>query len=607
MIKSVLALILSISFVAAAQQQQPKPEPAKPAPPQQTAGFITPSDVNVRIEPDARMFVVMAAINVAGFDYETAGQPLSPARVEIRKDLATVSPQLKEKLAAFYKSHRRAGVDEASDAARYAAVSLLMTQPPGFSIYAALDTLPADLRQLLSSEKGETEPTFVKLVREFYLTSGIRNLIPKYMTVGTAYATAYRQPIGSLIYQTLEYFHTNPETIINMRPLVITSSETETKSRKSTQKIVARNRTRQVFVMPEPLGTFNSSFVRGDILNQKDDLLTRRTGDDYIVIIGPSKTVNIDAVRQALIRFVLDPIIERHLKVSLEFKDPILKLVGSVPTAGKEYNSSVYLIIRESLAQAAETRLRRITAMAGGPSYSDDDATYDLAQAYLRGAVLSFHFYDALKGLEQVGISIETFFDEMIATTKFEREAGRTKEFEPVVARVSSARRAKAARPETATDPEEAAGSSVAKKVLLSDDLIRQRKFAEARPILESVIAAEPNNARALYGMAQVISQTPSPVELDPKADEDDKIQAQHERLGQSIKLYQKAIDNASPEAEAWLIQWSHVLLGRIYDFQEFRGDAVAEYEKAIKMGEIRNGALNEANEGKLRPYRQRN
>jgi len=609
MIRSVLAIILSVSFAAAAQEQKAKPETSQPQPQQELAGFITPSDVNVRIEPDARMFVVMAAINVAGFDYETGGMPLSPARAEIRKDLAALTPQLKEKLTAFYRSHRRPGMDEASDAARYAALSLLMTPPPGFSIYTSQDqTLPADLQQLLTIGKDEKEPTFVKLVREFYLTSGIRNLIPKYLTVGTAYATVYRQPVGNLIYQTLEYFHTNPETIINMRPLVINSSEADSSSKKPTQKVFARNRTRQVFVIPEPLGTFNSSFVRGDILNQKEDLLTRRVGDDYIVIVGPSRAVNMDAVRQALIRFVIDPIVERHLRASLDYKDPILKLVGAVPTAGKEFGPSVYLIIRESLAQAAESRLRRISSSSGGPPYSEDDAIYDLAQAYLRGAVLSFHFYDSLKGLEQVGISIETFFDEMLATTKFDREAGRTKDFEPVVARVSAARRAKASKPETsAANPDDATGSSVAKKILMSDDLIRQKKFVEARAVLESLLATEPNNARALYGMAQVISQTPSPAELDPKSEENDKIQAQHDRLERSIKLYQKAIENASLESEAWLIQWSHVLLGRIYDFQEFRGDAIAEYEKAIKMGEIKDGALSEAREGKLRPYGQKN
>jgi tetratricopeptide (TPR) repeat protein len=193
----------------------------------------------------------------------------------------------------------------------------------------------------------------------------------------------------------------------------------------------------------------------------------------------------------------------------------------------------------------------------------------------------------------------------MVATTKFDREAERTKEFEAVIARVSAARRARTAK--NVAEPGEAVIGPIAKKILMSDDLIRQKKFGEAKNLLESVIATAPNNARALYGMAQVISQTPSAVELDPKADEDDKIQSQHDRLEQSIKLYRKAIENASPESESWLIQWSHVLLGRIYDFQEFRVDAVVEYEKAIAMGEIPNGAFKEANEGKQRPYGQKN
>jgi hypothetical protein len=48
------------------------------------------------------------------------------------------------------------------------------------------------------------------------------------------------------------------------------------------------------------------------------------------------------------------------------------------------------------------------------------------------------------------------------------------------------------------------------------------------------------------------------------------------------------------------------VLIGRILDFQEFRADAVAEYEKAIALGEVANGAYKEALEGKQRPYGQR-
>ena len=596
-------LIAGCLVASALAQQAPQVKKPEGVPRQTAGGFIAPPEANVRIAPDVRTFVVMAALNVAGFDYETGGQPLSPARLALRKDLAGLDPKLKEKLAVFYRAHRRADGDETGDAARYAALSLLMTEPPAFTVYQSADRpIPNDLLPLLAPD-GDLREGFVSLIREFYLKSGVKELIPKYIGIGEAYAAAYRTPVGSVIYEVLDYFRTKPETVINMRPLVVTTGEIEGKKQKET--IITRSRTRQVFVIPDPLAPLDTATVRGDILNQKEDLLARKVGDDYIVIVGPSRSVNSDSVRQAVIRFVIDPMVERHLKASLEYKDQITKLVASVPTAAKQYASSVYLVVRESLAQAAETRMRRINAIAARGSYGDDDATFDLAQAYLRGAVLSFHFYESLAGLEKVGIGMEDFFDHMVGNARFDREAARTKEFEAVVERVS-ARRSRPSKAGTGEGSAEAVMGVMAARILKSDDLIRERRFKEAGAILGEVLAAEPQNARALYGMAQVVTQTPSALELDPKADENDRIQKQHDRLERAIKLFRKAIENASMDSQRWLIQWSHLFLGRIYDFQEFREDAIAEYTKAIALGDIANGAYKEALEGKQRPYGQK-
>jgi tetratricopeptide (TPR) repeat protein len=601
--KSILAFLIGLSLVSATLAQQAKPQPKKPEQPAAVAeaGFIPPSDVNVRIEPDVRTLVVMAAINVAGFDYEAQGQPLSPARAELRKDLANLNPQIKQELAEFYKAHRRPDVDEAVDAQRYAALSLLMTAPPAFSIYTRDDNndgkpenIPDDLQPLIKDG-------FVRLVSRFYTSSGIKELLPKYVKVGQVYSTAYRRPVGEMIYKTLEYFHTKPETIVNMRPLVVETKDPQGGNKRETQRMISRTRTRQVFVIPDPFAALEASVIRDDILNQKEDILSRRVGDDYTLIIGPSNTPNRAAIRATLIRFVVDPMIERHLKASLEYRDQILDLMGSVPTAVKYLGPSVYLVLRQSLAGAAEARMRRIQSAETGVPYSEDDAVYDLAQSYLRGAVLAFHFYDSLKGFEQVGINIEDFFDQMVATTKFDREAARAREFEPIVARVSAARKSASARAPREADP-----GAAMNKILLLDDLIRQRRFDEARPILEEIFAAQPNNARVLYGLAQIKSQVPTAVENDANADENDKIQAQHDRLEAAMKLYRKAIENASKDSERWLVQWSYVSIARILDFQEFRADALAEYEKAIALGDVPNGAYKEALEGKQRPFGQK-
>src|SRR5438067_8042188 len=252
MIHSILAFLLCLGLASSALAQETPG--AVPSNQQRSAGFILPADVNVRVESDPRTLVVMAAINVAGFDAETGGQPLSPLRAELRKDLTKIDPQLRAKLAAFYQAHRRAGVDEMTDATRYAALRLLMTPPPGFNVHTPPGVvLPEELQTLMSVDDKGTEPTIQRLVREFYLTSGFKNVLAKYTQVADAYATAYRQPVGELIYQLLEYFHASPETIINMRPLVISPTDTEVRRKKQNPTVVARNRSRQVFVITDPL------------------------------------------------------------------------------------------------------------------------------------------------------------------------------------------------------------------------------------------------------------------------------------------------------------------------------------------------------------------
>src|SRR5262249_27966750 len=107
----VVFLCFSICFATVARQQPSSGKPEtkvertsdpKPSGPGQTLFATTrppaaraddgilvpPADVNVHLESDQRMFVVMAALNAAGFDYEPAGESMSPARVELRKDLS---------------------------------------------------------------------------------------------------------------------------------------------------------------------------------------------------------------------------------------------------------------------------------------------------------------------------------------------------------------------------------------------------------------------------------------------------------------------------------------------------------------------------------------
>jgi tetratricopeptide (TPR) repeat protein len=141
-----------------------------------------------------------------------------------------------------------------------------------------------------------------------------------------------------------------------------------------------------------------------------------------------------------------------------------------------------------------------------------------------------------------------------------------------------------------------------ATEIIEADKLVTQKRFAEAKPILEKILAQSAGNARALFGLAQVVEHIPDPTEVDEQASDEDRASAQMERLERAVNLYRRAALSASPR-EQWLASWSHVYAGRILDFLELRDEAVAEYQAAVKVGDVPQGAFKEAKVGVERPY----
>jgi hypothetical protein len=134
--KLFFALLLCLYAAALAAAQQAGSQQDKSTAQAQPPGFIPPGDVNVRIEPDAER--LDGGAHAAGFDNDLPANRFRRPEPSCEKTLLA-DPQLKEKLAAFYNAHRRPGVEESVDAARYAALSLLMTTPPAFSVYQSDD------------------------------------------------------------------------------------------------------------------------------------------------------------------------------------------------------------------------------------------------------------------------------------------------------------------------------------------------------------------------------------------------------------------------------------------------------------------------------------
>jgi hypothetical protein len=117
----------------------------------------------------------------------------------------------------------------------------------------------------------------------------------------------------------------------------------------------------------------------------------------------------------------------------------------------------------------------------------------------------------------------------------------------------------------------------------------------------------QPNNARVLYGLADVTSKKATTLE------DADRVE---EALFAAVEYYRLAAKNASPETEKWLMQRSYVAAAKILDFiaennpalaEKLSADAAAAYELAIKLGKVEGGAYDEAEQAlKVRGQKQK-
>ena len=169
-----LAALLLVSSLAQAQNTQPAPAPGAqqaqtPASQPRQAGFDL-SEYGVRIQPEPRLIVMMAALDAAGFDPTPQGQEPSAFRAQLRRDQAGLDEDLRKRLSNFYRSNKLPGQATAAEqASRYISLAYAVGPAPDFEAPARSIDLPTGLLDVLD---------FAALVREFYKKSGIAERLP---------------------------------------------------------------------------------------------------------------------------------------------------------------------------------------------------------------------------------------------------------------------------------------------------------------------------------------------------------------------------------------------------------------------------------------------
>ena len=583
-----LCLVLIFSSAAFAQTDKPKEKSPAPAPtassPAQRPSSrlslgerqsVTLADLNVEILADNRVIAMMAALNAAGFDFEPGNRQLSGLRQQLRTDLQTINPSLARRLRDYFISHSAkisGGRTDASAVAPYLSLALTMTAPPTFSIDSAVEKLPEDVREITD---------FALLLEEFYRETKFSTLMPKYAQAYAAAAKTYPTGAASAVANVIQYLHTDP--ILELPPLYKQRVSVNNKLPETSLK--SANRIRRFVILP-------------DLLNSSNAVNLRVIQDTYYVFLGSSVDAH-TAVRRSFLRFVLDPIVEKQVQEVRDIGPDLRKLAEARgDKLAPEYkNSNAFFQIADSLMRAVDTRLDSLEAIIV-QKFADDKAfikaledeneraIYELSFAYERGAVLVYHFYEQMKQAEDAGIDVRQYLSSMLQNIKFDQETARLTDNAQRIERYKVAREAAAKNAPNLSTSISNADKGIIAKLDQADQLVRMQQFNDARTILRGVLQESPNNARAYYGLAEIGSKIAVKIEDQSKRDEE---------LYASVQYYKDAATNASQETEKWLIQRSYVAAAKILEFLDQPGDADAAYDLAIKMGDIPNGAYQDA------------
>ncbi|MCW5961297.1 MAG: hypothetical protein KIS76_14125 [Pyrinomonadaceae bacterium] len=567
------------------------------------------TEFGVRIEPDKRVIVVLAALEAAGIN-----TPLTEKGDEFRRklnaDIAGISPALKTRMSTFVAQYkkRNARSTDSEIIAPFVQMAYALDPVPDLTEPSRSTDLPGELLDVLD---------FAPLVRDFFrevkMSQKIDDYYKEYQKIGDAMRPSTAVMVGTL----LDYLNTRPELSYVER--VKNTAQAAKGTKRKIEATERRERDRRFFVVPEllaPKGTIN--FVN--------------VGDDYYAIVPPGTDLSTSEARRAFLQFVLDPVVLDNteqifaqrpaIKTLLDARRKInpsispdfvlaisRSLVAAVDARQVEYERSRIANLqarqaiaaievedeklkkegkfvqteRDALKKAVVAKLNEFTRQL-----SDETAVL-LSDAYESGAVLVFHFADKLKGMEDSGFDITESVGNMIASLDAAKETDRIAEFSEARARGIAERER---RKLSIADQANVIENPLTKRLLEIETEIKSKNYDVARISLKNLLKTEPvendpnEKVRVFYSLGRVESL--SAEAANNPEDRNNHLVAAQQAYSNVIKFKTDTTDKA-------LISLAYVALARIYEFSDQSEYAVKVYEAAINVGDIPGGAYAQA------------
>lgn len=593
--KKALIFVFVLVFASAVFAQNAP----NPAPNSVRATDLT--QYGVRIAPDKRLIVMMAALEVAGVD-NNLGESGNAFRQKLRADLGTVNPELVQKMQNFIASYKSRHSNLSSEAltAPFVSLAYAIGQAPDFTEPLRSADLPDDLLEVLD---------FTPLVREFYRTTNFEAKMPEYLKLYQEEGDKLRPSTILMVETLLDYLKTKPQLYTYDRV------KTEVADPKNKNKKVEGYKTvekeRKFFIVPDllaPVGTVNF----------------RNIGDEYYLVVPPNTNLRFSEARRGYLQYVLDPLILKNAKDIAGFREGIKSLLDERRKFDENISPDVFIAVSRSLVAAIDARekesysvqiatdkARGEIELARGVEAkkavsakleSDkkalaDETALELSRAYERGAVLAFYFANQLKGVENSGFDIASALNTMVAGMNPAGEQRRLAEFADARQRATTAReeRRKLAEKSAVVDSEKNRRLLEIKKKLEAVEALTQaeitkkegaRNFEEVEKQLKKLLEEYPNEASVYYALGRIYS-------LSAREAFDEGLRDR--RLEDAKLHYGNAIRQATTDTDPALVQLSYVAVGRIFEFEEDFNAAVQSYKQALRFGNANVGAYNEA------------
>ncbi|HEV2881389.1 MAG TPA: tetratricopeptide repeat protein [Pyrinomonadaceae bacterium] len=583
---------------AATADAQPTPRPRS-----NRSGALDLSDYGVRIEPEPRLLVMMAALDAAGFDPTPAGRAPTEFRALVRRDQENLDAELRTRMRRFYDLNKLkdASATPAQQAARYVSLAYALGPAPTFDAPARSDDLFPGVLDVLD---------FAPLLREFYAKSGIAARLPAYLAAHQTEGDRLRPQTAEMLRAVLTYLHTRPVTLTLERVPV---KNPAAKPKKDAPPVfITRERERRFRLVP-------------DLLAVPGSINFRVIGDDYFAVVPQGLDPASSEVRRAYLQYVIDPVILRFNREIALKRTEIRSLIDERAAAAPAGVSmpDVFPAVARSLVAAADARMHfgaRTRALAEQTSARlqrakeperaaivkesqaeratlEDELNAQLADAYERGAVLAFYFSEQLRDQEIAGFDFADFFADMMTRVDVARERLRPAEYASARERVAALRREAARAAANRTGEETRADSARAaldKSIAEINQLLRAKNYTEAETRLRALMSENGGEPRIFFALAQAASISASDAFVESVRDE---------RLGRALANYRLAINSATSESDRPLISRAYTAMGRILAFLERKEEAIKAFEAAISLGNIKDGAYADA-ERELRELR---